>query len=255
MVPIDQLERILEERLGEVEHLRRELEEMPTETPLGEEEREVLLSLASDFPSVWHDPHTEMAMKKRLVRTLIEEIYADIDDESSLIHLTIRWSGGCHTELKVRKNRAGKHRHTTDREVVEIVRDLAKVANDACIARTLNRLGKRTGKGNAWTEGRIRSLRSYHKIEAFSPEKKERDGWLNMAEAAAYLGVSVMSVRRLLERGVIEGKQAVPYAPWVIERENLKTREVKEAVSAIKKGGRAEIGVGSGQEGLCFVDA
>lgn len=213
-----------------------------------------LLSLASDFPAVWHDPHTEMAMKKRLVRTLIEEIYVDIDDETSLIHLTIRWSGGCHTELEVRKNRAGKHRHTTDREVVEIVRDLAKVADDACIARTLNRLGKRTGKGNAWTEGRIRSLRSYHRIEAFSPERKEREGWLNMAEAAAYLGVSAMSVRRLLKRGVIRGRQAVPYAPWVIERGDLDTSEVREAVSAIKEGGVAETGVGSDQGNLCFLD-
>ncbi|MBC7231602.1 MAG: recombinase family protein [Actinobacteria bacterium] len=250
-----ELERILEERLGEVEHLKCELEKMPAEKPLGGEEREALLSLAFDFPSVWDGEQTDMAKKKRLVRILIEEIYVDVDDDAALIHLTIRWAGGCHTELEVRKNRTGEHRHTTDRDVVEIVRELAKVASDADIARILNRLGKSTGKGNTWTEGRIRSLRSYHKIEVFSPERKACEGWLNMAEAATYLGVSVMSARRLLERGVIKGKQAVPYAPWVIEREDLETCEVKEAVSAIKKGGRTEIGVGSDQEGLCFVDA
>lgn len=205
-----ELERILEERLCEVERLRSELEELPEEKPLSEEEREALLSLSSDFPSLWHDERTDMAKKKRLVRTLIEEIYVDIDEHAALIHLTIRWAGGSHTELRVRKNRTGEHRHTTDRDTVELVRDLAKVASDIDIARILNRLGKRTGKGNAWTEGRIRSLRSYHRIEAFSKERKEREGWLNMAEAAAHLGVSAMSVRRLLEQGVISGKQVSP---------------------------------------------
>lgn len=244
-----ELERILEERLCEVERLRTELEELPEEKPLSEEEREALLSLSSDFPSLWYDERTDMAKKKRLVRTLIEEIYVDIDDRAALIHLTIRWAGGSHTELRVRKNRTGEHRHTTDRDTVELVRDLAKVASDIDIARILNRLGKRTGKGNAWTEGRIRSLRSYHRIEAFSKERKEREGWLNMAEAAAHLGVSAMSVRRLLERGVISGKQVVPYAPWMIQREDLETPEVREAVSAIREGGSAKRGFGPGHEG------
>jgi hypothetical protein len=47
-----------------------------------------------------------------------------------------------------------------------------------------------------------------------------------------------MSVRRLLCAGVIQGKQIIAYAPWIIRREDLETEQVKSAVSAIKAGRR-----------------
>jgi hypothetical protein len=50
-----------------------------------------------------------------------------------------------------------------------------------------------------------------------------------------------MSVRRLLSAGIIPGKQIVPYAPWIIRKEDLDTEEVKSAVSAIKAGRRSPL--------------
>jgi hypothetical protein len=72
----------------------------------------LLLALANDFPSVWRHPSTSMAMKKRIVRTLIEEIMTDVDDATSMMECVIRWAGGCHTSLGVRKQRTGQHRFT-----------------------------------------------------------------------------------------------------------------------------------------------
>ena len=37
-----------------------------------------------------------------------------------------------------------------------MIRGLARQLTDGGIAQTLNRLGKRTGRGNAWTEARVR---------------------------------------------------------------------------------------------------
>ena len=42
-----------------------------------------------------------------------------------------------------------------------------------------------------------------------------------MAEAADYYGVSAMTIRRLLEKGILKGKQVVSYAPWIIDQEEL----------------------------------
>ena len=164
-------------------------------------DRAALLQLAEDLPRVWHDPESDMRLKKRIVRTLIEEILVDVDEESARIHMVVRWAGGQHARLSVRKRRKGQHRYTTDRKVVEIARELAAMLPDGQIARVLNRLGLKTGRDNSWTAGRVTSLRNYHGIPVHDPETCKREGLLTLNEAAASLDVSPPVVARLLRRG------------------------------------------------------
>ena len=153
-------------------------------------DRAALLQLAEDLPGVWHDPEADIRLKKRIVRILVEEILVDVDDEAARIRMVVRWAGGQHTQLAVRKRRTGQHRHMTDRKVVEIVRELSAILPDGQIARVLNRLGLKTGRNNSWIASRVTSLRSYHEIPVHDPETRKRDGLLNLKEAAASLGVS-----------------------------------------------------------------
>lgn len=44
-----------------------------------------------------------------LLRTLIEDIVADVDDATREIVLVVHWKGGRHTELWVKKPKTGKH--------------------------------------------------------------------------------------------------------------------------------------------------
>ena len=60
--------RTLEERL-------RELEQAPSSQRIIDTKE--LLTLGSDFARVWEDPSTDMRLKKRIVRTLVEEIVVD----------------------------------------------------------------------------------------------------------------------------------------------------------------------------------
>ena len=118
--------------------------------PLPPPDRAVLLALAHDFSAVWADPATDPRLKKRVTRLLIEEVRVAPATEQRL-DVLIHWAGGIHTSLHVRRNRSGEHRRCTAREVVDVVRDLARQLPDAQIARILNRLGYRTGAGNTWT--------------------------------------------------------------------------------------------------------
>jgi hypothetical protein len=43
-----------------------------------------------------------------IIRTLIDEIVVRVEDDA--LDLVIRWAGGDHTPMRVRKNRAGQHR-------------------------------------------------------------------------------------------------------------------------------------------------
>lgn len=153
-------------------------------------DRPALLELAEDLPGVWHDPQCDMRLKKRIVRTLIDEILVDVDDEAARIRMVVRWAGGQHAQLSVRKRRKGQHRYTTDRKVVEIVRELAAMLPDGQIARILNRLGLKTGRNNSWIASRLTSLRHYHGIPVDDPVACKREGLLTLEEAAASLDVS-----------------------------------------------------------------
>ena len=87
---------------------------------------------------VWEDPQTDVRLKKRLVRTLIREIVADVDPEAGNILLVIHWQGGVHTELSVQKRRCGQNRTHTAPDVVEAIRQLVLIGDDERIAGWLN---------------------------------------------------------------------------------------------------------------------
>ena len=101
---------------------------------------------------------------------------------------------------------------------------------DGQIARVLNRLGLKTGRNNNWTAGRVNSLRHYHGIPVYDPEICKQKGLLTLQEAAASLDVSASVVARLLHRGILPGRQVVPYAPWTIRAADLQEPAVQEYV-------------------------
>lgn len=223
--------------LRSVNELRARLETLRGERsahPLPD--RVALLELAGQFERVWHHPAADHRIRKRLVRLLIEEIIATVNETEPSIELVIHWKGGKHTALKILKNRTGQHSRSTKREVVEVVRELARRLPDGQIARVLNRLGYQTGAGNGFTEHRVVSLRNYHGIAVFKPDSAPAA--MTIAKAAAQLGVSAATVRRMIEAGLIEATQPVPYAPWAIDPELLSAESVKRAVDAVKTSGK-----------------
>jgi Recombinase zinc beta ribbon domain/Helix-turn-helix domain len=199
-------------------------------------DRARLLQLAQDFPRVWTGAATDMRLKKRIVRLLIEEIVVSpIDSPTPQLALIIHWKGGKHTRLVIRRNRKGQHRYVTDRAIVDVVRELARAQPDQHIARVLNRLGYRTGAGHAWTQSRVAGLRRHHQIPIFD-RLVDRQALLMMADAAIRLGVSPTTVRRLITRGLLPATQPVRDAPWAIRREDLDLDTVQRTVVAIKRG-------------------
>jgi hypothetical protein len=232
-----ELEARWNESLQKQIELRHRLEtELSCEEPVGENLRHRLLRLGEDLPVAWNHPAASVELKKRMLRTVLTEIIADVVDEPPEIQMWLHWAGGVHTQLRVAKNRTGKHRRCADQKVGDLVRELAKVCSDANIAAILNRLGYRTGAGNTWIESRVRSFRSYHQIAAM-PTNGKRD-WLTLADAARELGISAPSVRKLIKLGVLPAQQVVMHAPWVIQRTNLELPAVQETAKAIREGRR-----------------
>jgi hypothetical protein len=197
-------------------------------------DKETLCSLAQDLPAVWNSPSTDMRLKQRIVRILVEEIVADVDDASTEIVLLIHWTGGRHSELRVKKNLTGRHSRCTDLETIEVIRRMCGKFPDDQIAATLNRLGLRTGTGNTWNEGRVRTVRSYHKLPAFEVTVAPRQT-VTLEEASERLGISHKVIRRLIGSNKIPATQVVPWAPWEIAIEAIESPDVLEEIARAKR--------------------
>lgn len=225
-----ELEHRWNEALLELQQLQDRLEEVgPTPQPLLPEERNRLQELGHDVAALWSHSDAPITLKKRILRTVLQEIVVDVTSQPPAVALRLHWSGGVHTALEVPKNRPGEHRRRTDHQVVELVRELAPLCDDLQIAHVLNRLGYRTGADNTWSASRVESVRRHHEIA--SCERTEPRSWLTLEQAAEKLQVSRKFLRALLAEGVLPGRQVVPYAPWVIDAGSLELPQVRTAVA------------------------
>ncbi|RLA16887.1 MAG: recombinase family protein [Gammaproteobacteria bacterium] len=186
-------------------------------------------TLAADLGAVWNDPSTDVRLKKRVVRALIQEVVADVDAEAGEVVLVVHWKGGAHTELRTPRRRRGQCTQTS-KDIVAAVRILARTCTDDLIAGVLNRNGQRTGRGNRWTRERVTSLRSYNKIPRYRAEERELSGWMNLTEAAKLLGLSTRTLRLAVERAEIDGEHPLADGPWVFHREQLETNGARAVV-------------------------
>ena len=99
----------------------------------------------------------DMRVKQRIVRILVNEIVADVDETINEVVLLIHWAGGRHSELRVKKNKTGQHRQCTSMEAIAVFKQMAGSHTDEQIATTLNRLGFQTGTGHSWRDQRVYS--------------------------------------------------------------------------------------------------
>jgi len=186
--------------------------------------------LADDLDTAWNAPQVTMRTRQRLLRALVTDIIADVDDATREIVLTIHWRGGQHSQLRVRKPRSGEHGCRTPDEALAVMRSMATRWSDADIAATLNRMGMPTGQGKTWTAHRVSSVRRVNRIHAYRSAEKNGE-WLTMSEAAATLSVTHHRIRRLIKDGILSGEQVVPGAPYQIRAVDLQDERVLAAIA------------------------
>jgi len=186
--------------------------------------------LAKDLALAWEAPGVTMRARQQLLRALVKEIIADVDEKTREIVLTIHWQGGQHSQVRVAKPRSGEHGCRTPDEALAVMRSMAARWSDEHIAASLNRMAIPTGQGKTWTAHRVASLRKVHGIHAYL--SAEKDGaWLTMSEAAAKLGVTNHRIRRLIKDGLLPAQQVVPRAPYQIRSADLLDQKIIEATS------------------------
>ena len=136
--------------------------------------------LAERLSEAWHATGVTMRARQQLLRSLIVDIVADVDDEAREVVLTIHWRGGQHSELRVKKPQAGEHGCATTEDALAVMRTMAG----------------RGGRGVAQPDGHAdrprqdldceagRSVRRVRNIHAYQSATKAANGLTEAARTA-----------------------------------------------------------------------
>jgi hypothetical protein len=242
-----ELEHRWNDALQKVQQLEMQIDQAVRSRRVAPATREEFETLASDLETVWHNPDADARLKKRIVRSLIEEVVVDVDGQAGEIIAVVHWKGGVHTEFRIPRRRRGYSRAHTPKEVVGAVRVLVRICSDETIAGALTRSGLVTGMGNRWTRERVTSLRSHHSIPSYSADRRRAEGWLTLTEAAEHLQMSGITLRLAIERGDIEAEHPLANGPWVINRRALETEKAVQFAERSRRQRRNSVLAGSDQ--------
>ena len=233
-----ELERRWNHKLEDVARVKKAFEEAGNQRQsLTAEQERQLLEMGACFREAWESDRCPMELKKKIIRTVIEEIVVDLDEPAETLNFVTHWKGGCHTEFTMDKPRSGVGR-TTDIQDVELIRKMADRYEDGEIARVLNKLNRRTGKGLSWNQTRVASVRTKHGMATAPDAKKRGQEILSLAQAAEFCSLSDTTIRKLVGAKLLPMTQAAPWAPWEIQRADLEAEPVRGIVERLRKSGK-----------------
>ena len=247
-----ELERRWNVKLEEVAALEARLLDLQGDAkPLAEADRKRILGLGECFDEVWKSAACPMELKKKILRTVIEEVLVDLEEDTGLLSFTIHWKGGTHSQFQMDKPSSPIGRRTA-LEDLELIRRMAVRHGDDEIARVLNKLGRRTGKGKRWTEDRVHTARRNHSISGQRRRQPDPE-ILTLGGAARHCGVSDTTLRKLVDAGLVHADQIVPWAPWEIRRSELEAEPIHSILERVRKTGKLHLeGVRSDLQSTLF---
>jgi DNA invertase Pin-like site-specific DNA recombinase len=198
------------------------------------EARTRILALASDFPRLWHDPHTPDRERKRMVRLLMEDVTLIKTVDGLTTH--IRFRGGATTTLTLARALNAWQLRETSTEIVARIDQLLDHYTDCQVATMLNAQGYLSGTGRPFHGGIVKHIRHGYRL----PSRYERlraQGMLTVDEIAGRFHISAATVKvwgqhGLLPRHVCTDKGEClydppgPHAPIKMQGRRLSDRRV-----------------------------
>jgi DNA invertase Pin-like site-specific DNA recombinase len=192
-----------------------------------DEQKNALLSLAKDLPSLWGSSTTQDKDRKRILRLLIKDITLEKLSAKKVV-LHIRWQGGACEDVPVSVPPGYCDQIRYSQEVVDRVRVLAHNLPDSEAALQLNKEGLTAAKGTRFTRSIVAWIRYTHQIPA--PVLK-LPGELTVNQIAEKFGVSLHVVYYWIEHKVLTARRPRGGAQYYITLDPDKERGLAQWVA------------------------
>ncbi|MDP7015472.1 MAG: hypothetical protein QGG36_06715 [Pirellulaceae bacterium] len=175
-------------------------------------------SLSQDIPSLWHSPTTSSVDRQTIVRTLIEEVSAEVIGNNERVSVTIRWCGGFESQHEIIRA-VGKFNKLETASAIKtrILRLKRRGHTHGTVARDLNASGYLTTRGVTFTKAVVSQLcRQFTAAgESCEPIGGYEDYWTPQL-LADHLGLPISTLRNWQSRGwlasIPSGKRLVIWA-------------------------------------------
>jgi DNA invertase Pin-like site-specific DNA recombinase len=178
---------------------------------IDENERQRILSLATDFPAIWRDSNTPQRERKRMLGLLIEDVTLI---KQRQISAAVRFRGGATTTLSLPRPLTAQQLRVTHEDVRQQIDALLDEYTDAQAAHRLNERGLRTGAGEAFDSASIHWVRFSHKIKSLRQRLIDA-GWLTGKQIASELGVTRATLGRWRLTGRIKARICNDRGEWL----------------------------------------
>ena len=173
----------------------------------------------------------DRAVAAQILESVAGHVIDEKEDAKEVV-VTIHWTGGRHTELRITRVRCGRYPEDRHPSPVEVIRNLGGQWPDRELAVTMNRMRCRSAEGTTWTAVRVRELRERMGIAPFDPTQP-REATISVDETARRLKICVGSVLRLIRERILPAEQLMPSAPWQVPVAALDTEALKLGVRAV----------------------
>jgi DNA invertase Pin-like site-specific DNA recombinase len=220
------LEKQWEEQLRAVETVEKEYQVWKSSRVgiFTQADREAIVALGSDLPTLWQAPTTTSAERKQMLRLVIREVIIDSKRLEGQVWVQINWQTGAQEQFCYQRRVSSYAVFAGAQALEQRVRELnAAGLMDAQIAATLEREGYQTpGLVHPITSKIVCHLRAKWQIPTVKLNRNEHnpaqweDGSYSVEGAAAKLGVDQSTIFTWLKTGKLKGEHLARSMPWKI---------------------------------------
>jgi DNA invertase Pin-like site-specific DNA recombinase len=170
---------------------------------IGDDQRQQILSLATDLPRLWNDSRTPMRERKRMARLLLEDVTLTKGKE---IIVGVRFRAGLTQSLSLPLVQSAWQLRLTPAKVVAKIDSLLDHYTEAKIADILNEQRHVSGEGKRFHPRLVCRIRRSYGLKTRFQRLREA-GMLTLAEIAGLLNVSQCTVKTWRDAGLLRATQ------------------------------------------------
>jgi DNA invertase Pin-like site-specific DNA recombinase len=187
---------------------------------LSSSDRENVLRIAADLPSLWNHPQVTARERKQMLRLMIQDVTLLRGDD---IQIGIQWKGGATSELHLPVPLNAIDARRTPKKVLDRITQLAEQHADEQIAEILTGEGLATGTGLAFTRERVQRLRIAKKIPGYHQHLRQ-SGMMTSREITAKTGIAYSTLCDWRRKGLLKAIHC-DRKHWLYELPSNKLRQ------------------------------
>jgi DNA invertase Pin-like site-specific DNA recombinase len=211
----DALEADWNDRLRQLDalHQEHELRRATDQQLLGEQARQRIRALATNFAAAWNDKRVAPIERKRMIALLIEDVTLT---KAERIGIQVRFRGGRTACLEVDKPKPMAQIRKTLPEVVQAVDQLLETCTDRQVAERLNEFGYKNWKGQSFTFRKVMVIRKAYGLTGRFERLRAR-GLRTTEEMAQQLGVCTATIGHWGRDGILRRQPYDNLDRWLYE--------------------------------------